>query len=59
MDDPYREFEEALAAVLNETEYSLERRTRLAKARAAIDQKDPRYVEAVNGAWRFFGPFRL
>jgi hypothetical protein len=30
----YREFEEALTEVLAEKEYSLDRRTRLAKARA-------------------------
>jgi hypothetical protein len=46
----YLEFEDALSAVLNEEEYSLERWRRLAKARAAIDRTDPRYREAVRRA---------
>ena len=46
-DDEYREFEEALTDVLTETAYSPRRRTRLANARAAVDQHDPRYIEAV------------
>ncbi len=50
-DDPYREFEQALTDVLTETAYNLSRRTRLANARAAVDQNDPRYIEAVN--WAF------
>ena len=50
-DDPYREFEDALTDVLTETAYSLSRRTRLANARAAVDQNDPRYIEAVNRAF--------
>jgi hypothetical protein len=50
-DDEYREFEEALTDVLTETAYSLRRRTRLANARAAVDQHDPRYIEAVNRAF--------
>ena len=50
-DDPYREFEEALTDVLTETVYNLSRRTRLANARAAVDQNDPRYIETVNRAF--------
>jgi len=50
-DDPYREFEEALTDVLTETAYNLSRRTRLANARAAVDQNDHRYIEAVNRAF--------
>ena len=50
-DDPYREFEDALTDVLTETAYSLSRRTRLANARAAVDQNEPRYIEAVNRAF--------
>jgi hypothetical protein len=50
-DDPFREFEDALTDVLTETAYSLSRRTRLANARAAVDQNDPRYIEAVNRAF--------
>ena len=49
--DPYREFEEALTDVLTETAYNLSRRTRLANARAAVDQNDHRYIEAVNRAF--------
>jgi hypothetical protein len=51
MDDEYSEFEEALRAKLTETEYSLKRVTRLAKARAAVDRADPRYFEAVERAF--------
>jgi hypothetical protein len=47
----YREFEEALTEVLAEKQYSLDRRTRLAKARAAVDNRDPRYVDAVDSAF--------
>jgi hypothetical protein len=47
----YREFEEALTEVLAEKEYSLDRRTRLAKARAVVDNRDPRYREAVDRAF--------
>jgi hypothetical protein len=53
-DDPYREFEEALTDKLTETEYSLARVSRLAKARAAVDQFDPRYIDAVNRAFSVF-----
>ena len=49
--DPYREFEEALTDVLTETAYNLSRRTRFANARAAVDQNDHRYIEAVNRAF--------
>jgi hypothetical protein len=48
----YREFEEALTEVLAEKQYSLDRRTRLAKARAAVDNRDPRYVDAVDSAFK-------
>jgi hypothetical protein len=53
MDDDakYREFEEALTAKLAETDYDLKRVTRLAKARAAVDNTDPRYWEAVKRAF--------
>jgi hypothetical protein len=47
----YREFEEALTDVLAETEYSLKRRSRLAKARGSVDKTDPRYFEAVDRAF--------
>ena len=55
-DDEYREFEEALTDVLTETAYSPRRRTRLANARAAVDQHDPRYIEAVDRFFFFFQP---
>ena len=45
-DDPFREFEDALTDVLTETAYNLSRR--VDNARAAVDQNDPRYIEAVN-----------
>jgi hypothetical protein len=47
----YIEFEQALTEVLAEKEYSLNRRTRLAKARAAVDNQDPRYWQAVDRAF--------
>ena len=47
----YREFEQALAAVLADTEYNLARRNRLANARAKVNSHDPRYYEAVNQAF--------
>ena len=47
----YREFEEALSEKLAETEYSLKRVTRLAKARGLVDKTDPRYLEAVTRAF--------
>lgn len=50
-DQKYREFEDALADVLAETQYSLNRRTRLAKARASVDKADPRYREALDRAF--------
>ena len=37
--------------MLTETAYNLSRRTRLANARAAVDQNDHRYIEAVNRAF--------
>jgi hypothetical protein len=50
-DTKYREFEDALTDVLAETHYSLDRRTRLAKARRSVDNRDPRYLEAVERAF--------
>ena len=50
-DERYEEFERALTDVLTEREYFLERRTRLARARAAVDKHDPRYWEAVESAF--------
>jgi hypothetical protein len=49
-DDAYLEFERALSDVLAEEEYSLARRSRLARARANIKLDDPRYAEAVKRA---------
>ena len=48
---PYREFEEALAAVLTEKEYDLDRRHRLAKARRSVNPDDPRYRQALERAF--------
>lgn len=45
-DERYEEFERALTDVLIEREYFLERRTRLARARAAVHKRDPRYWES-------------
>ena len=42
-DDRYREFEKALTDVLCAEKLILAQRPRLAKARAAIDDNDPRY----------------
>jgi hypothetical protein len=42
-DDGYREFEKALTDVLCAEKLILAQRPRLAKARAAIDDNDPRY----------------
>jgi hypothetical protein len=50
-DAAYREFEDALSAVLAETEYSVERRSRLAKARGFVNKQDRRYEEAVDRAF--------
>jgi hypothetical protein len=50
-DERYEEFERALTDVLIEREYFLERRTRLARARAAVHKRDPRYWEAVESAF--------
>jgi hypothetical protein len=52
-DDDYRDFEDALAAVLLEGEFNPARRRRLQDARAKVDQNDPRYVAAVNRAFAF------
>jgi len=52
-DAAYVEFEEALANVLAEhpQKDGIARRSRLAKARAAVDQNDPRYLQAINRAF--------
>lgn len=46
----YREFAEALMDLMAESHDSLDRRSRLAKARALINKRDPRYWEAVDRA---------
>jgi hypothetical protein len=48
----YDEFEVALRDVLAEREFKLDRRTRLAKARAAVNKDDPRYRRAVDRAFQ-------
>jgi len=50
-DERYREFEEALTKLLAEKEYSLARRTRVAKARRGLHIDDPRYSEALDRAF--------
>jgi hypothetical protein len=47
----YREFEEALTDVLIEKHYSADRRARLSRARAAVNNRDPRYLKAVDRAF--------
>jgi len=48
----YREFAEALMDLLTSKQDSQDRRSRLAKARASIDKRDPRYWEAIDRACR-------
>jgi hypothetical protein len=50
-DERYQEFDRALTDVLTEQEYFLPRRSRLVRARAAVDRNDPRYWEAVESAF--------
>ena len=45
--DPYREFEKALADVLIEEQYGMDRHSRLAQARVAVDSRSFRYMEIV------------
>ena len=45
--DPYREFERALADVLIEEHYGIDRHSRLARARIAVDSRSFRYMEIV------------
>lgn len=47
---PYREFAEALVNLIAERQDDQDRRSRLAKARALIDNRDPRYWQAVDRA---------
>ncbi len=49
-DDAYCEFEEALTDVLCAEKFILAQRSRLAKARAAINDNDPRYWLALRHA---------
>lgn len=51
--DPYREFEKALADVLIEEQYSLDRHSRLARARFAVDSRSFRYMEIVTRLSKF------
>ncbi len=44
----YQEFAEALIDLIGEKRDTQKRRTRLAKARASIDKRDPRYWAAVD-----------
>jgi len=45
--DPYREFEKALADVLIEEQFGIDRHSRLARARVAVDPRSFRYNEIV------------
>ncbi len=47
---PYQEFAAALLDLIAEKQNTQDRRTRLTKARASIDIRDPRYWQALDRA---------